>query len=81
MPTISSIIMKDSSSIVYLSYFNWYEFRCTLSDIENFKSGKLPVKSPAKAYANTLVKGLVEGKQLSEAEAIAYIEEASTKPL
>lgn len=54
---------------------------CPLSDIENFKSGKFPVNSPAKAYANTLVKGLVQGKQLSEAEAIAYIEEASSKPL
>ncbi|KAL2462980.1 Histone deacetylase 5 [Forsythia ovata] len=54
---------------------------CTLSDIDDFKSGKFPVNSPAKAYANTLVEGLVQGKQLSKAEAIAYIEEASTKPL
>lgn len=36
---------------------------------------------PSKEYACTLVKGLVEGGQLSEEEAIAYIEEASLKPL
>lgn len=50
--------------------------RCSLLDIEHFKSGKLPLLAPNKAYANTLIKGLVEGEQLSEAEAIAYIEAA-----
>ncbi|MED6119857.1 Histone deacetylase 5 [Stylosanthes scabra] len=50
---------------------------CSLADIEGFKSGKLPLKPPNEAYAKTLIKGLVEGKQLSEAEAIAYIEAAS----
>lgn len=50
---------------------------CPLLDIERFKSGKLPVRAPNKAYANTLIKGLVEGEQLSEAEAIAYIEGAA----
>ncbi|KAK3037949.1 hypothetical protein RJ639_030654 [Escallonia herrerae] len=54
---------------------------CTLSDIESFKSGKFPFRAPGKEYANTLVKGLVAGKQLSEEEAVAYIQEASTKPL
>ncbi|PIN00900.1 Histone deacetylase complex, catalytic component RPD3 [Handroanthus impetiginosus] len=54
---------------------------CTLSDVESFISGKFPINPPCKEYASTLVKGLVEGKQLSEEEALAYIREASTKPL
>jgi len=33
--------------------------------------------TPNKAYANSLIKGLVEGEQLSEREAIAYIEGAA----
>ncbi|GMN54275.1 hypothetical protein TIFTF001_023400 [Ficus carica] len=54
---------------------------CGLSEIEGFKSGKLPLRAPSERYANTLVRGLVEGKQLSEEEAMAYIQETSTKPL
>lgn len=54
---------------------------CSLSNIDSFISGKFPINPPCKEYANTLIKGLVEGKQLSEEEASAYIEEASTKPL
>ncbi|XP_048137753.1 histone deacetylase 5 isoform X4 [Rhodamnia argentea] len=54
---------------------------CDLSDIENFKSGKVPLHAPSEDYANTLVKGLVEGGQLSEEEAVSYIKEAATKPL
>ncbi|KAL3640533.1 hypothetical protein CASFOL_015501 [Castilleja foliolosa] len=54
---------------------------CTLSDVDNFISGKFPIKPPCKEYSNTLVRGLVEGNQLSEKEASTYIREASTKPL
>lgn len=54
---------------------------CSISDAESFKLGEFPLRRPSKEYANTLVKGLVEGGQLSEEEAIAYIEEASSKPL
>ncbi|XP_054804972.1 histone deacetylase 5-like isoform X2 [Prosopis cineraria] len=54
---------------------------CSLSNIESFKSGKLPLRAPNKSYANALVRGLVEGGQLSEAEAIAYIDAAAAKPL
>ncbi|GFZ03510.1 histone deacetylase 5 [Actinidia rufa] len=54
---------------------------CTLSDVESFKSGKFPLCAPSKEYASTLVGGLVGGKLLSEDEAMAYILEASTKPL
>ncbi|PON32636.1 Histone deacetylase superfamily [Parasponia andersonii] len=54
---------------------------CKLSELEGFKSGELSVRAPAEGYAKTLIRGLVEGKQLSEAEAIAYIERAHTRPL
>ncbi|XP_059641300.1 histone deacetylase 5-like [Cornus florida] len=54
---------------------------CTLADTKSFETGKLPLHAPNKDYADTLVKGLVGGNQLLEEEAIAYIHEASTKPL
>lgn len=54
---------------------------CDIADIENFRSGKLPLRAPGKEYANTLIRGLVEGKQLTQAEAGAYIDEAAAKPL
>ncbi|KAK2357613.1 histone deacetylase [Trifolium repens] len=50
---------------------------CSPLDIEGFKSGKLPLCAPNKSYANTLIKGLVEGEQLSESEAIAYVDAAA----
>lgn len=67
-------------SILNLAWYIYITFisnRCSLSDIERFKSGKLPLHAPNKAYANTLIKGLVEGEQLSEVEAMAYIDAAS----
>jgi len=36
---------------------------------------------PCEAYASTLIKGLVGGGKLSEEEAMAYIQEASSKSL
>ncbi|KAK3406386.1 hypothetical protein EUGRSUZ_K02528 [Eucalyptus grandis] len=54
---------------------------CIMSDIENFKSGKVPLRAPSEDYANTLIRGLVEGGQLSEEEAMSYIKDAATKPL
>ncbi|XP_044477204.1 histone deacetylase 5 [Mangifera indica] len=54
---------------------------CSLSDVESFKSGEIPLRAPAVEYANVLIRGLVEGGQLSEKEAMAYIQEASTKRL
>ncbi|CAK8563240.1 unnamed protein product [Lathyrus sativus] len=54
---------------------------CSGLDIERFKSGKLPLCPPNKSYANTLIKGLVEGEQLSEEEAIAYIDAAAAELL
>ncbi|XP_010522651.1 PREDICTED: histone deacetylase 5-like [Tarenaya hassleriana] len=54
---------------------------CPLSHVEKFKTGEFPLRPPAKAYANTLIRGLVEGGRLSEEEAKAYIENATLKPL
>ncbi|CAN1296730.1 Histone deacetylase 5 [Linum perenne] len=55
---------------------------CTLSDVEMFRSGKIPLRAPCKEYANTLIRGLVEGGQLSEEEANSYIKEAASgKPI
>ncbi|RZC60981.1 hypothetical protein C5167_022754 [Papaver somniferum] len=54
---------------------------CSILDIELFKSGKLPLNAPSKEYKDVLVKGLVEGKQLSEEEAVAYINDGFTRPL
>ncbi|XP_022737840.1 histone deacetylase 5-like [Durio zibethinus] len=54
---------------------------CSLSVIERFKLGEIPLHAPSKEYADTLARGLVEGKQLSEEEATAYIQEATAKPL
>lgn len=54
---------------------------CDLADVEGFKSGKVPLRTPAKEYANTLIRGLSEGKQLSQEEATTYIDEATSKPL
>ncbi|XP_075112797.1 histone deacetylase 5 isoform X1 [Nicotiana tabacum] len=54
---------------------------CQLSDIDNFKSGKVLMCKPSKEYANTLIRGLVEGKQLSEEEATIYIQEAASRVL
>ncbi|CAH8305491.1 unnamed protein product [Eruca vesicaria subsp. sativa] len=54
---------------------------CSLSVIEKFLSGEVPLSPPAKAYANTLIRGLVEGGIFSEEEAEAYIDNAASKPL
>ncbi|KAH0688307.1 hypothetical protein KY284_018860 [Solanum tuberosum] len=54
---------------------------CRLSDVDNFKSGKVGMCKPSKEYANTLIRGLVEGKQLSEEEAATYIQEAASRAL
>ncbi|XP_023516037.1 histone deacetylase 5 [Cucurbita pepo subsp. pepo] len=53
---------------------------CSHLDMEDFKSGKVPLCAPAKGYVDTLVKGLAEGP-LSKEEALVYIQKAVTKPL
>ncbi|XAR63800.1 Histone deacetylase [Bertholletia excelsa] len=69
------VYMGDEDAVPILT------MTCPRSDVENFASGKLPLRPPAKAYENILVRGLVEGRQLSEEEARAYIKEASTRPI
>ncbi|KAK1272463.1 Histone deacetylase 5 [Acorus gramineus] len=55
---------------------------CPLESIDGFRSGELPVCTPSKKYAASLVRGLVEdGKQLSEAEALEYINSAVSTPI
>ncbi|KAM1340469.1 hypothetical protein ACFX2H_038855 [Malus domestica] len=54
---------------------------CTKSEMDGYKSGELPLCAPAKNYVNTIARGLVEGKQLSQEAAMAYLTEASVKPL
>lgn len=54
---------------------------CPGSAIESFKSGELPLRAPCKEYADILIRGLVQGNQLTEEEAEAYIQEAATNPL
>ena len=51
------------------------------SDIERFKSGELPLAPPSETYAATLIRGLVEGKQLDADGAANYINAAAAKGL
>ncbi|KAG0492654.1 hypothetical protein HPP92_006052 [Vanilla planifolia] len=70
-------LVKNGSMLVEFLKGGWYSnilylgrhddvpiltMTCPVSDIERFKSGELPVCPPAKAYENTLLKGLVEVK-------------------
>ncbi|XP_042420772.1 histone deacetylase 5-like isoform X1 [Zingiber officinale] len=54
---------------------------CSASDIQCFKSGEFPTSAPSRDYMNTLVNGLVEGKQLTEAAATAYVDDAASRRL
>ncbi|OAY72753.1 Histone deacetylase 5 [Ananas comosus] len=79
-------VLKDGwySNVLYLGKEDdlpILTMTCGLSDFERFKSGEVPLTAPAKGYVNTLVKGLTEGKQLSEAAAIDYINDATVRKL
>ncbi|XP_047329871.1 histone deacetylase 5 isoform X2 [Impatiens glandulifera] len=68
-------------NVVFMGYENGLPIlTMTDSDVEGFKTGKLPLNAPAKEYENTLLKGLMEDKYLSQEDAIAYLGDASTKP-
>lgn len=92
---LNSVVNKKSISLEALKN-GWYHnvvylgkecdipiltMTCSLSYVGKLKSGEFPLRAPATEYADALIKGLVEGKQLSDEEAKAYIHEASTKPL
>ncbi|MQL98803.1 hypothetical protein Taro_031515 [Colocasia esculenta] len=67
------------SNVLYLGHEDsipMLSMTCRPVEIERFKSGELPLHAPSKDYMNSLVKGLVEGKQLSEKDAVDYISSA-----
>ncbi|KAJ4762927.1 Histone deacetylase 5 [Rhynchospora pubera] len=71
--TIVQLGMEENLPILTLT--------CASSDIDRCKSGEIPLSPPPPKYANVLIKGLVEGKQLTEAEALDYINVATSKKL
>ncbi|KAG2646674.1 hypothetical protein PVAP13_2KG526600 [Panicum virgatum] len=78
--------IKDSwySNVLYLGdedELPILTMTCPSSDIERYKSGELPLVPPSKTYAATLIKGLVEGKQLDADGAASYINAAAARGL
>lgn len=69
------------TNLVLMSFFKHFLLSCPSSDVNDYKSGKLPVRYPSQAYFNTLKRGLVEGKQMTEKEAFKYLDKAARKPL
>ncbi|XP_062169816.1 histone deacetylase 5 [Alnus glutinosa] len=95
LAALMSVTSKEPNSVEILGR-GWYRnlvylgkeqdipiltMTCSHSDVKCFKSGELPLCPPCEAYASTLIKGLVGGGKLSEEEAMAYIQEASSKSL
>lgn len=56
-------------------------FRCSFSNVEDFKLGKIPIQPPSEAYKKTLLRGIIEGEILSEADALQYLHDAIVRPL
>lgn len=54
---------------------------CQSSHVEKFRKGDLPMCAPPNDYRNTLVKGLIEGKQLNMDEANDYLNHATITKL
>nr|WJZ57287.1 histone deacetylase 5 [Paspalum vaginatum] len=78
--------IKDSwySNVLYLGNEDGLPIltmTCPSSDIERFKTGELPLVPPSETYSATLVRGLVEGKQLDPDEAANYISSAAARGL
>ncbi|KAF8664173.1 hypothetical protein HU200_054921 [Digitaria exilis] len=78
--------IKDSwySNVLYLGdeeELPILTMTCPSSDIKRYKSGELPLAPPSKTYAATLIKGLVEGKQLDADGAANYINAAAARSL
>lgn len=66
---------------VWFETFTFLICRCSATDFERFKTGELPACAPSSGYMDTLVNGLVEGKQLSKEEAIRYVNDAVIRAL
>ncbi|KAI5007834.1 hypothetical protein ZWY2020_008882 [Hordeum vulgare] len=54
---------------------------CSSAAVARHKSGELPLAPPSETYSATLIKGLVEGKQLDANEAASYISSAAARSL
>ncbi|EMS64604.1 hypothetical protein TRIUR3_22713 [Triticum urartu] len=54
---------------------------CPSTAVAQHKSGELPLAPPSETYSATLIKGLVEGKQLDTHEAANYISAAAARSL
>ncbi|XP_037476478.1 histone deacetylase 5-like [Triticum dicoccoides] len=54
---------------------------CPSTAVAQHKSGELPLAPPSETYSATLIKGLVEGKQLDTHEAANYISGAAARSL
>uniref|UniRef100_A0ACD5YZU4 Uncharacterized protein n=1 Tax=Avena sativa TaxID=4498 RepID=A0ACD5YZU4_AVESA len=78
--------IKDSwySNVLYLGEEDGLPIltmTCPATDVARHKSGELPLAPPSETYSATLIKGLVEGKQLDTNEAANYINAAATRDL
>nr|ACF80379.1 unknown [Zea mays] len=78
--------IKDSwySNVLYLGNEDEVPIltmTCPASDIERYKSGELRLAPPSETYAATLIKGLVEGKQMDADGAASYINAAAARAL
>uniref|UniRef100_A0ACD5ULW2 Uncharacterized protein n=1 Tax=Avena sativa TaxID=4498 RepID=A0ACD5ULW2_AVESA len=78
--------IKDSwySNVLYLGEEDGLPIltmTCPATDVARHKSGELPLAPPSETYSATLIKGLVEGKQLDTNEAANYINAAAARDL
>ncbi|CAM0906636.1 unnamed protein product [Alopecurus aequalis] len=78
--------IKDSwySNVVYLGEEDdlpILTMTCPSTDVARHRSGELPLAPPSETYSATLIKGLVEGKQLDTNEAANYINDAAARGL
>ncbi|XP_024312811.1 histone deacetylase 5 isoform X2 [Brachypodium distachyon] len=78
--------IKDSwySNVLYLGQEDSIPIltmTCPSLDVVRHKAGELPLSPPSDTYSATLIRGLVEGKQLDANEAASYIDAAAARGL
>ncbi|KAL7139320.1 hypothetical protein ABFS83_09G042800 [Erythranthe nasuta] len=56
-------------------------FTCSPLKMEAFRSNKLPICGPSKAYKDIIMKALVEERNLTQNQALNYIRDCYKKPL